>query len=46
MEAIFDTRPDTAYDDDLVRCYRFPNRYLAGARMCVGDWIVRRSPGG
>ena len=42
MKAIFDTRPDTAYDDDLVHRYHFPNRYLSDAGKCVGDWIVYR----
>lgn len=44
MKAIFDTRPDTAYDDDLVHRYHFPNRYLSDAGKCVGDWIVYREP--
>ena len=32
MKVVFDTRPDTGYDDDIVRRYHFPNRYLADAR--------------
>ena len=45
MKAIsFDTRHDTAYDDDLVRRYHFPNRYLSDTRKYVGDWIVYREP--
>lgn len=44
MKTIFDTRPDTAYDDDLVRRYHFPNRYLSDAWKYVGDWIVYREP--
>ena len=40
MKAVFDTRPDTEYRDDLVRRYHFPNRYLSEARKCIGDWIV------
>lgn len=42
MKAIFDTRPDTRYDDDIVCRYHFPNRYLPAAEQCVGDWIVYR----
>ena len=42
MKGVFDTRPDTGYDDDIVRRYQFPNRYLPAARECVGDWIVYR----
>ena len=41
-KAVFDTRPDTGYDDDIVRRYHFPNRYLPAAEQCVGDWIVYR----
>ena len=44
MKAVFDTRPETTYDDDIVRRYHFPNRYLPEARKCVGDWIVYREP--
>ena len=44
MKAIFDTRPDTGYDDDHIRRYHFPNRYLGEARESVGDWIVYRVP--
>ena len=42
MKGVFDTRPDTGYDDDIVRRYHFPNRYLPVAEPCVGDWIVYR----
>ena len=42
MKVVFDTRPDTGYDDDIVRRYHFPNRYLPAAEQCVGDWIVYR----
>ena len=28
MKAIFDTRAESGYDDDIVRRYHFPNRYL------------------
>ena len=44
MKAVFDTRPETSYDDDIIRRYHFPNRYLAEARKSVGDWIVYREP--
>ena len=44
MKAVFDTRPETSYDDDIVRRYHFPNRYLAEARKSVGDWIIYREP--
>ena len=44
MKAVFDTRPDTEYDDDIVRRYHFPNLYLSEARRSLGDWVVYREP--
>lgn len=44
MKAVFDTRSDTSYDDDIIRRYHFPNRYLPVAQKAVGDWIVYREP--
>ena len=44
VKAVFDTRPDTEYDDDVVRRYHFPNRYLSGAQRTIGDWVVYREP--
>jgi putative restriction endonuclease len=44
MKAIFDTRAESGYDDDIVRQYQFPNRYLAVAETAVGDWIIYREP--
>ena len=44
MRAIFDTRAESGYDDDIVQRYHFPNRYLAAAQQAVGDWIVYREP--
>jgi putative restriction endonuclease len=44
MKAVFDTRAGSAYDDDIVERYHFPNRYLDEAKKAVGDWIVYREP--
>ena len=44
MKAIFETRAESGYDDDIVRRYHFPSRYLAIAQQAVGDWIVYREP--
>ena len=44
MKAIFDTRSGTSYDDDIIRHYHFPNRYLTEAQHTLGDWIVYREP--
>jgi putative restriction endonuclease len=44
MKAVFDTKPSSAYDDDLTRHYQFPRRYLGIVREAVGDWVVLRRP--
>ena len=43
MKAIFDTRAGSGYDDDIVRRYHFPNRYLAQAEQRrIVQMIVNR----
>ena len=44
MRGVFDTRPLTEYDDDIIRRYHFPNRYLAEAQQTKNDWVVYREP--
>lgn len=44
MKAIFDTRAESGYDDEIVERYHFPNRYLPVAQQSVGDWIIYREP--
>jgi putative restriction endonuclease len=44
MKAVFDTKPSSAYDDDLLRHYQFPKRYLSIVKQAVGDWVVLRRP--
>jgi len=44
VKAIFDTRAESGYDDDIIRQYHFPNRYLGIAKEAVGDWIIYREP--
>lgn len=46
MKAVFDTKPNSGYDDEIVGRYHFPTQsnYLAAARAAVGDWIVYREP--
>ncbi|MBS0364053.1 MAG: HNH endonuclease [Proteobacteria bacterium] len=46
MKAVFDTKPNSGYDDEITRRYHFPARsnYLAAARNALGDWIVYREP--
>ncbi len=46
MKAVFDTKPNSGYDDEIIRRYHFPTQsnYMAVARDAVGDWIVYREP--
>jgi putative restriction endonuclease len=46
MKAVFDTKPNSGYDDEITRQYHFPARsnYMAAARGALGDWIVYREP--
>lgn len=44
MKAVFDTKPDSEYDDDIAHRYHFPPRYLDVVSKCVGDWVVFRRP--
>jgi putative restriction endonuclease len=46
MKAVFDTKPNSGYDDEIVRHYHFPARhnYIAAAQASLGDWIVYREP--
>lgn len=44
MKAVLDTKPESAYDDEIASRYHFPPRYLATMRQCVGDWVVFRRP--
>jgi len=46
MKAVFDTKPNSGYDDAITRRYHFPTQsnYMAAARGALGDWIVYREP--
>jgi putative restriction endonuclease len=44
VTAIFDTRAESGYDDEIVERYHFPNRYLPVAQQSVGDWIIYGEP--
>ena len=46
MKAVFDTKADSGYDDDIARQYHFPatRPYLEVAQAAVGDWIIYREP--
>jgi putative restriction endonuclease len=44
MKAVFDTKAESGYDDDIVERYHFPNQYLPEIEKAIGDWIVYREP--
>ena len=46
LKAVFDTKPESGYDDEIVRRYHFPTQsnYMAAAEAAIGDWIVYREP--
>ena len=46
MKAVFESRADTAYDDNIASHYHFPKQYLSIAENTVGDWIIYRAPKG
>lgn len=46
MNAVFDVKPGSGYDDDIALRYHFPARknYLEAARNAIGEWILYREP--
>lgn len=46
MKGVFDTKPNSGYDDEITRRYHFPARrnYVDAAQAVVDDWIVYREP--
>lgn len=46
MKGVFDTKPQSGYDDRHAERYHFPARrnYLEVAHAVVGDWILYREP--
>ena len=46
MKGIFDTKPNSGYDDEITRRYHFPanRKYLEVAHSTLGDWIIYREP--
>lgn len=43
MKAVFDTRADSVYDDDIVAQYHFPGMYGDEARAALNDWVIYRT---
>lgn len=44
MKAVFDTRSDSVYDDDIFSRYHFPGIYLDAVRNSWKDWVIYREP--
>ncbi|CAN5719928.1 HNH endonuclease [soil metagenome] len=46
VKAVFDTKPNSGYDDEITQRYHFPARrnYLQAAQAALDDWIVYREP--
>jgi len=44
MKAVFDTKPGSAYDDEVTERYHFPRRYAATVAGSAGGWVVLRRP--
>lgn len=44
MKGVFDTKPQSGYDDEIARHYHFPSQYRAIVQQLAGDWIVYREP--
>lgn len=44
MKGVFDTKPNSGYDDEITHRYQFPAQYRIIAEALVGNWIVYREP--
>jgi putative restriction endonuclease len=46
VKAVFDVKPGSGYNDDIVRRYQFPGKsdYLHAAGNAIGDWVLYREP--
>lgn len=44
MKGVFDTKPNSGYDDEIAHRYHFPSQYRAIAETLIDDWIVYREP--
>ena len=44
MKAVFDTKPESGYDDEMAVRYHFPRRYAALVASAENDWVVLRRP--
>jgi putative restriction endonuclease len=44
MKGVFDTKPNSGYDDEITHRYHFPSQYRDTAQALVGNWIIYREP--
>jgi putative restriction endonuclease len=44
VKGVFDTKPNSGYDDEITHRYHFPSQYRGTADSLVGKWIVYREP--
>jgi putative restriction endonuclease len=44
VKGVFDTKPNSGYDDEITHRYHFPPQYRATAQKLVGNWILYREP--
>jgi putative restriction endonuclease len=44
VKGVFDTKPNSGYDDEITHRYHFPSQYRKTAEALVGNWIVYREP--
>ncbi len=44
LKGVFDTKPNSGYDDEITHRYHFPSQYRATAEELIGDWIIYREP--
>jgi putative restriction endonuclease len=44
VKGVFDTKPQSGYDDEITSRYHFPSQYHSIAQALVGDWVVYREP--
>jgi putative restriction endonuclease len=44
VKGVFDTKPNSGYDDEITHRYHFPSQYRRTADRLVGKWIIYREP--
>jgi putative restriction endonuclease len=44
VKGVFDTKPNSGYDDEITHRYHFPSQYRSTADVLVGNWIIYCEP--